>query len=260
MDYGRPHARGRGAVFGNLVDWDHIWTPGANWATTFEFSKDVTLNGAAVPAGKYSVWMIAAPDEFEIVLDPNEEIFHFMRPERADQQISFMAKAVEAPFLEALTFSFPAVRSEGTDILFQWGALQVPIEVEVTPTQETTIVAELAAPYPGVYDVEGMWTPEEEAAQPEAERWLQHSVMDIRYEGEHLVSDWNVSARFGNLPTMLLPVAEGIFHPGWMSEGVLMETEVTLWVEFVVEDGIAVSWVMRDSMFDHVILRAVRRQ
>jgi Protein of unknown function (DUF2911) len=260
VDYARPHARGRGAVWGNLVDWNHLWTPGANWATTFDFSKDVHLNGTPVPAGKYSVWMVAGPEEFEVVLDPDEEIFHVRRPERSDDQISLMAKAVEAPFREALTFSFPEVRADGTDILFQWGALQVPMEVKVPSTQVTTIAAAEAAPYPGTYDVTGLWSPEEEAAGSEAERWLGKSVMEIRHDGEHLVADWNVSARFGNVPTMFLPVAEGIFHPGWMSNGKLMETEMMLWVEFQVVDGIAVGWEMRDDLFDEVILRAVRRE
>ena len=257
VDYSRPHARGRGAVWGNLVDWDFIWTPGANFATTFDFSKDVELNGTAVPAGKYSVWMIAHPEGFEIVLDPNDEIFHIMRPQRGSGQINFMARPVEAPFLEALTFSFPVVRSAGTDIMFQWGALQVPIEVEVTPTQITTMVAELAAPYPGTYDVELIGPPLD---LPDAERWIQTSVMELRYEGEHLIADWNVSEKFGNVPTMLVPVAEGSFHPGWMTNGVLMETEITLWVEFEVVDGQAVAWVMRDSLFDVVFVRGVRRQ
>jgi len=57
MAYSRPSARGRD-LFGALVPWDVVWTPGANWATTFETDRDVRLNGIDVPAGKYSVWMI----------------------------------------------------------------------------------------------------------------------------------------------------------------------------------------------------------
>ncbi len=30
IDYSRPSARGR-ALFGELVPWDVVWTPGANW-------------------------------------------------------------------------------------------------------------------------------------------------------------------------------------------------------------------------------------
>ena len=58
------------------MDWGHLWTPGANWATTFEFSKDVELNGHPVPKGKYSVWMSPQPDLWEVFLNPNDRIFH----------------------------------------------------------------------------------------------------------------------------------------------------------------------------------------
>ncbi len=87
VDYGRPHARGRLPVFGTIVDWGHLWTPGANWATTFDFSRDVEINGVAVPEGKYSVWMIADPEEWRIFLDPTDSLFHTIRPEISEEQI-----------------------------------------------------------------------------------------------------------------------------------------------------------------------------
>ena len=40
MEYSRPSIRGRGEVIGDIVKLDHRWTPGANWATTIEFSKE----------------------------------------------------------------------------------------------------------------------------------------------------------------------------------------------------------------------------
>ena len=52
MEYSRPRARGRNPLFGTrAVRWDEVWTPGANWATTFETTKDMTLNGRRVPKG-----------------------------------------------------------------------------------------------------------------------------------------------------------------------------------------------------------------
>ena len=45
MEYSRPRARGRDQLFGHVVHWNEVWTPGANWATTFETNKNITLNG-----------------------------------------------------------------------------------------------------------------------------------------------------------------------------------------------------------------------
>src|SRR5215212_7024286 len=58
VQYSRPRARGRDPIFGTrAVTWGETWTPGANWATTLEVNKPVTINGNPVAKGKYSVWM-----------------------------------------------------------------------------------------------------------------------------------------------------------------------------------------------------------
>ncbi|MDH5590110.1 MAG: DUF2911 domain-containing protein, partial [Gemmatimonadota bacterium] len=87
VDYSRPQIRGRTPAFGRMVDFGHEWTPGANWATIIEFDKPVKMNGRSIEAGRYSMWMTAQPDEFEIMLDPTDSIFHTMRPAPHDAQI-----------------------------------------------------------------------------------------------------------------------------------------------------------------------------
>ncbi len=43
VDYSRPVARGRENLFGGVVHWGEVWTPGANWATTLEVDRPVAL-------------------------------------------------------------------------------------------------------------------------------------------------------------------------------------------------------------------------
>jgi len=38
-----------------------MWHPGADSATTISFSKDVTIDGHALKAGRYTLWTI--PEE-----------------------------------------------------------------------------------------------------------------------------------------------------------------------------------------------------
>jgi hypothetical protein len=57
IDFGRPVARGRENLFGGVIHWDEVWTPGANWATTLEVDRPVTLNGHRVRPGRDSVWL-----------------------------------------------------------------------------------------------------------------------------------------------------------------------------------------------------------
>ena len=259
VDYHRPRARGRDPIFGGIVDWGHLWTPGANWATTFEFSKDVELNGRPVPKGKYSVWVIAQPDLWEVFLDPNDRIFHLMRPVLTEEQIRISAAPVEGAYAEVLTFSFPFVRAGGTDLVFQWGTTQVPMHVTVQSTQTLTVEAEAAEPYPGVYDVVSVGPPLE---LPPAERSREHSRMELTYSGGHLTALWDIGGNQGDengvVEVMMVPVSDQVFHVGWMQDGELYETEMDLWVEFVVEGGSATSFQVRFGIIDAVIWEGTR--
>jgi len=59
--FGSPRRRGR-TILGAVVPYDRVWRTGANEATTIIFDKDLTVGGAAVPAGSYSLWTIPKAD------------------------------------------------------------------------------------------------------------------------------------------------------------------------------------------------------
>ena len=65
INYGSPSVKGR-VIWGKLVPFDKVWRAGANEATTFETSKDITVEGSKLPAGKYSFFLI--PNEKECTL------------------------------------------------------------------------------------------------------------------------------------------------------------------------------------------------
>ena len=55
--YSSPAKRGR-TIWGDLVPYDELWRTGANRATTFETTGDLTVDGKEVPAGKYAIFSI----------------------------------------------------------------------------------------------------------------------------------------------------------------------------------------------------------
>ena len=57
VNYSSPAVKGR-KIWGGLEPYDKVWRAGANEATTVEFSKAVTVEGKALPAGKYSFFVI----------------------------------------------------------------------------------------------------------------------------------------------------------------------------------------------------------
>ena len=80
VEYSRPRARGRTDMFGGEVKWQEVWTPGANYATTFETNKNVKLNGQLLPKGKYSLWFIVRQaGDWTAVFDTTPRRFHYHR-------------------------------------------------------------------------------------------------------------------------------------------------------------------------------------
>ena len=63
IDYGRPVARGR-TIFGpgGIVPPGVVWRAGANQATHFRTDRDLTIGGATVPAGTYTLFTLPAAD------------------------------------------------------------------------------------------------------------------------------------------------------------------------------------------------------
>ena len=68
LEYGRPNVKGR-ALWGELVPFDAVWRTGANEATTIELSADATINGEALPAGKYSMFTIPTEEGFTVIFN-----------------------------------------------------------------------------------------------------------------------------------------------------------------------------------------------
>jgi hypothetical protein len=154
MQYSRPRVRGRDPLFGTkAVHWGEVWTPGANYATTLETDKAITLDGRAVPKGKYSVWFVVRQSgDWTMVLDPKWKQFHNMPPDSNPAQIRFAVRAREAPFTEVLTWSWPALRVDGGTLVMNWDRTSVALKVGVSPSYSTTMPLADAQPYLGRYD------------------------------------------------------------------------------------------------------------
>jgi hypothetical protein len=69
VDYGRPTTRGR-KVFGPTgVLNDTIWRTGANAATQFRTNVPLTIAGQTVPAGTYTLWTLAVPGRYQLIIN-----------------------------------------------------------------------------------------------------------------------------------------------------------------------------------------------
>src|SRR6202045_2343886 len=65
-DYSSPRVKGR-KIYGELVPFGEVWRTGANEATTFVPSADVTVGGKNVPAGTYTIFTIPNADKWTLI-------------------------------------------------------------------------------------------------------------------------------------------------------------------------------------------------
>jgi hypothetical protein len=157
VEYSRPRARGRTGLFGTEVAFGHVWTPGANQATTLAVNKDVSIDGHPVAKGKYSVWMVVDRGDWELVLDRDTTLYHTQGPKRRPGQVRFTVPREHRAFTETLTWSFPTVRTSGMTLAMQWDTVYVPLEIKVTPTFTTTVSADAGQRVAGTYH--WLWAP-----------------------------------------------------------------------------------------------------
>ena len=153
VEYSRPRARGRDPLFGTkAVTWGETWTPGANWATTLDVNKPVTINGNPVAKGKYSVWMKVRENKtWTFILDPKSHRFHMEPPDSSADQVRIPVKVESAPFTDVLTWSMPELRIDGGTLEMRWERARVPLDVRVQPSLAMTFPASEAAQYVGEY-------------------------------------------------------------------------------------------------------------
>ncbi len=70
IDYGQPHARGRNVPV-ELSQDTVVWRVGANASTTLTTDVDLTIGGAAVPAGAYSLYAVREKGQYFLIINRN---------------------------------------------------------------------------------------------------------------------------------------------------------------------------------------------
>ena len=68
INYSSPAVKGR-TIWGDLVPLGQVWRAGADDATTFTTSKDITIQGKKLVAGTYSFFMIPGETESTMIFN-----------------------------------------------------------------------------------------------------------------------------------------------------------------------------------------------
>ena len=125
--YRRPVARGR-TIWGTLVPYGRMWTPSADSAARFTVSAPVTINGQALPAGGYAIWIIPDSTSWTVIFSSTASVFHLRYPEGKDV-LRVQAAPVAADHAETLLFDFPMVDADSALLQIRWGKTAVPVMI-----------------------------------------------------------------------------------------------------------------------------------
>lgn len=222
LEYSRPQVRGR-EIYGGIVPWNVVWTPGANWATTFTTDADIRVQGVDVPAGSYSVWAIPRPDRFTITFNPTDSIFHFMKPDSTGDQIHVSAEPVEGAHVEMLTWAFPEVSGDAATLALQWATTTVPLQVLVEPSKPVTLSADQMAMYLGEYQM----------TITEGIGWPTEGTLEIFDNQGEMQGQLPFPMHPGDEPVFgMVPAGTDRFNPGLIHDGELFTIEMGVIFEF----------------------------
>lgn len=134
--YSQPSKKER-VIFGSIandpkakvvVPYGQIWRTGANEATEIEISKDVTVAGKALKAGKYSLFTIPNESTWTIIFNSKIAMWGLNYDEKSDVLRVDVPATLRDEVLEKFTISF--VEAEGgADMLLEWDKTKVSVPI-----------------------------------------------------------------------------------------------------------------------------------
>lgn len=196
IDYGRPSVKGR-KLWGDLVPYNEIWRAGANETTTIEFSTAVVLEGQALAAGKYSLFVLPEPGHWTFVLDSNLRQFgaFFYNGETDVQRIKVKTQK-QKQGAETLQYYFSDLGFNQGKLVLAWGNLQAELNIEVSKDLivgkvENLIALAKAEDKPEYYNTCAGWAVDHQLYLDEVPKWLAASSS----HGETFANQF-ISARY----------------------------------------------------------------
>jgi len=123
-----------------IVPYGHVWRTGANEATQFVITDDVTINGQKLAAGSYSLHTIPAKDEWTIVFNGTANQWGSFNYDPAKDTLRVKAKPEWVnDNQEWLVYSFDPVTDNSATVNIRWEKVNVPFTVSIADVNATTL-------------------------------------------------------------------------------------------------------------------------
>jgi hypothetical protein len=127
-DYSSPRMKGR-KIYGDLVPFGEVWRTGANSATTFVTSADVTVGGKTVPAGSYTLFTVPTADKWTLIVNKTTGEWGIPYKYEKDELARVDMKASKLPSpVENFTINYAKSRS-GCTMQLDWETTRASVDL-----------------------------------------------------------------------------------------------------------------------------------
>jgi Protein of unknown function (DUF2911) len=128
VDYSSPRMKGR-KIFGGLVPYGEVWRTGANDATTFVTTANVSIEGKDVPAGSYTIFTVPEQDKWTLIVNKQTGEWGVPYKYEANElaRVPMQASKTSSP-VENFTISFNQSGSACT-LQMSWENTQASVQV-----------------------------------------------------------------------------------------------------------------------------------
>ncbi len=128
-NYSSPRMKGR-KIFGELVPFGQVWRTGANEATTFVTSSDVTVGGKAVPAGSYTIFTVPTADKWTLIINKKTGEWGIPYKYESDELARIDMKASKLPSpVENFTIAYEK-SGGGCTMNIEWETTRASVEIK----------------------------------------------------------------------------------------------------------------------------------
>lgn len=136
LAYSRPGVKGR-AIWGGLVPYGEPWRTGANEATTFTCSEEVTVEGQKLPAGTYSLLTIPGADEWTVAFNKEKDLWGAYAYKPESDVLKVKVKPQASPAAEEwMSFRFSDLSWKGATLALYWEKLMLPVRIGVDDVEQ----------------------------------------------------------------------------------------------------------------------------
>jgi len=127
-NYSSPRMKGR-RIFGDLVPYGQVWRTGANEATTFVTSGDLTVGGKSVPAGSYTIFTVPTADKWTLIINKKTGEWGIPYKYESDELARVDMKVSKLPSpMENFTISYEKSGS-GCTMHIDWEATRASVDI-----------------------------------------------------------------------------------------------------------------------------------